>query len=104
MKRVILFLTCSFLLCLSSQLFAQQDAQFSQYMFNGLYLNPGYAGIEGVTRATLISRTQWLGYRATEYEGGAPNSQVLSVTTKLPKNYGGAGLYMLLDRLGPIQN
>jgi Type IX secretion system membrane protein PorP/SprF len=32
--------------------FAQQDAQFSHYMFNGMYLNPGFAGIEGVTKVT----------------------------------------------------
>lgn len=104
MKRVIIILTCSFLTCISASLFAQQDAQFSQYMFNGLYLNPGYSGIEGVMRGTLIHRTQWLGYRPTEYGGTAPNSQVLSATTKLPENYGGAGLYILMDRLGPIRN
>jgi type IX secretion system PorP/SprF family membrane protein len=104
MKRVVIAFTCILLVSISSQLFAQQDAQFSQYMFNGLYLNPGYAGIEGVTRATLIHRTQWLGYKATEDKGSAPTSQVLSVTTKLPKNYGGAGLYLLYDKLGPIKN
>jgi type IX secretion system PorP/SprF family membrane protein len=104
MNRVVIAFTCILLVSLSSKLFAQQDAQFSQYMFNGLYLNPGYAGIEGVTRGTLIHRTQWLGYKATEYGGSAPSSQVLSVTTKLPKNYGGAGLYFLYDRLGPIKN
>ncbi len=26
------------------QAYAQQDAQFSQYMFNGIYINPAYAG------------------------------------------------------------
>ena len=34
--------------------YAQQDAQFSQYMFNTLYYNPGFAGTEGLTRFTLI--------------------------------------------------
>lgn len=104
MKRVVLVLACLVLVSVSSHLYAQQDAQFSQYMFNGLYLNPAYAGIENVTRGTLIHRTQWLGYQPTEYGGTAPNTQILSVNTKLPQNYGGAGLYVLLDRLGPLRN
>jgi type IX secretion system PorP/SprF family membrane protein len=105
MKRISKILLALFgLLFIFSSGFAQQDAQFSQYMFNGLFINPGYAGIEGVSRATLIHRTQWLGYRPTEYEGSAPNSQILSLSTKLPQNYGGAGLYLLFDRLGPIRN
>jgi type IX secretion system PorP/SprF family membrane protein len=110
MKRVKIFLIYFTLLLFSTQVFAQQDAQFSQYMFNGLYLNPGYAGIEGVTRGTLINRVQWLGYESTSYPDqdptafGSPKSFILSGTTKLPKNYGGAGIYVLNDRLGPIRN
>ncbi|MBX9853769.1 MAG: type IX secretion system membrane protein PorP/SprF [Cytophagaceae bacterium] len=104
MKRVLLLLILPSLFFVSNTVFGQQDAQFSQYMFNGLYLNPGYAGIEGVTRFSLIHRTQWLGYEPTEYKGTAPNSQILTGSTKLPKNYGGAGVYFLFDRLGPIRN
>lgn len=102
MKRI-LFISL-LLVLLKGTSNAQQDAQFSQYMFNGLYLNPAYAGIEGLTRFTLIHRTQWLGYQPTESDGTAPTSQMFSASSKLPENLGGAGLYFLLDQLGPIRN
>lgn len=102
MQKLVFF--SSLLLMLNSPLLAQQDAQFSQYMFNGLYLNPAYAGVEGYTRISLIHRTQWLGYQPTEYGGNAPTSQIVSGSTKLPDNLGGAGVYLLVDQLGPIRN
>src|SRR6478735_4641852 len=96
MKKMFLLIlsVCSLLTC--STVYGQQDAQFSQYMFNGLYINPGYAGIEGVTRYTLIHRTQWLTYSP------APYSTILSASTKLPGKAGGAGIYILNDKLGPL--
>src|ERR1700756_4465365 len=87
---------------------AQQDAQWSQYMFNSLYYNPGSAGIEGVTRLTFISRTKWLGYSPTLYSGGSPNTQIISANSPLPplfkKLRHGAGFYMLYDTKGPLRN
>jgi hypothetical protein len=35
---------------LEQALFAQQDALFTQYMFNNLYMTPAFAGVDGVTR------------------------------------------------------
>lgn len=96
--------------------YAQQDAQWSQYMFNSLYYNPGSAGIEGVTRFNLISRTQWLGYEGTQktsngspITGGSPHTQILSVNSPIPPIFNkkfqhGAGLYMLYDTKGPLRN
>jgi type IX secretion system PorP/SprF family membrane protein len=87
---------------------AQQDAQFSQYMFNGLFYNPGYAGIEGVTRATVITRKQWLGYSKSDsyYSPGgtSPTSQAISINSRLPflDNRTGAGLGVVYDTRGPI--
>lgn len=87
---------------------AQQDAQFSQYMFNGLFYNPGYAGIEGVTRATVITRRQWLGYANSKDNisrgGNSPTSQAISINTRLPflQNKTGAGLGIVYDNRGPI--
>lgn len=43
-----------------SQVFAQQIPQFSQYMFNGLYINPAYAGYKEDMYAHLMYRKQWL--------------------------------------------
>ncbi len=90
------------------ELHAQQDAQFSQYMFNGLFYNPGYAGIEGVTRATVITRRQWLGYsNSKDYvsqNGNSPTSQAININTRLPllKSRTGAGLGIVYDNLGPV--
>ena len=39
--------------------FAQQDAMYSQYMFNGLAINPAYAGTRNVLSATGLFRRQW---------------------------------------------
>ena len=84
---------------------AQQDAHFSHYMFNHLYFNPGYSGVEGVTRATILHRSQWLGYDGID-PGGAPTTQLLTVSHPL-KMFGsytvnsGVGLALTTDRLGP---
>ena len=88
----------------SHRLFAQQDAQFTQYMFNHLYLTPAAAGADGVTRATAFHRSQWLGYQSTFGDGGAPTSQLISFSTPIHKLKSGFGVYVMNDRLGPQNN
>lgn len=61
MKTKILLLTLAVLLAIV-RLFAQQDAQFSQYMFNGLYINPAYAGYKEEWNLNLFYRNQWTGF------------------------------------------
>lgn len=85
-------------------LFAQQDPIFTQYMFNNLYLTPAYAGVDGITRFTAIHRSQWLGYESSFGDGGAPSTQMVSFNTPIHKLKSGAGLYVLNDRLGPMNN
>ena len=65
----------------SGTLLAQQDPQFSQYMFSSLYFNPAYAGTEGVTKLTAFHRSQWLGYQSTYDDGGAPTTQLITFST-----------------------
>lgn len=91
-----------------SNLQAQQDPQFSHFYFSKQYTNPAYAGVEGLTRATLIHRSQWLGYSGAD-GGGAPTTQLLSLT--YPLKIGGSalvnsgiGLDLVHDQLGPQQN
>lgn len=84
---------------------AQQDAQFTQYMFNTLFYNPGYAGVEGVTNFTLIHRTQWAGFTTSfDGAGGNPQSQVLSMSTPLYRFNSGVGVHIVNDNLGPQNN
>lgn len=85
--------------------YAQQDAQFSQYMFNKLFYNPAYAGVEGVTKITAIHRSQWTGFSPSfGDEGGAPNTQVLSLNTPILRLRSGAGFHIVRDQLGPYSN
>lgn len=83
---------------------AQQDPQFTHYMFNTLYYNPGFAGVEGITRFTFLHRSQWLGYTPTIGSGGAPTTQYVGGTAALYKINAGFGGYIVNDRLGPQNN
>ena len=83
---------------------AQQDPQFSQYMFNTIYFNPASAGVDGVTRFSGIVRSQWTGYTPTSGDGGAPTTQVVSASTPIYKLNSGFGAYIANDRLGPLNN
>ncbi len=73
--------------------FAQQDPQFTQFMYAKLFTNPGYAGTSGAICATLIGRTQWTGFP------GAPNTYLLCVDGSITKNIG-IGLSVDADKLG----
>jgi type IX secretion system PorP/SprF family membrane protein len=99
--RSILFLTMFSIAVTTS---AQQDPQFTQYMFNNLYYNPGFSGVEGVTKISSLIRSQWTGYQPTLYGGGAPNTQMVSFTSPLNVLRGGVGGYILNDNLGPQNN
>lgn len=83
---------------------AQQDASFSMYNNARLFYNPAYAGIEGVTNITLIARSQWLGYSPTLDNGGAPNTQILSLSTPILRIRSGFGVHIVNDNLGPLTN
>lgn len=83
---------------------AQQDPQFTQYMFNNLFVTPAYAGVDGVTQFGLIHRSQWLGYQSSFGDGGAPTTQLFSATAPINKINAGFGFYVTNDRLGPQTN
>jgi len=94
-----------FLLFFSATAWCQQDAQFSMYMFNSLYYNPAYAGVEGATRITAFHRSQWLGYEPTfNTGGGAPSTQVVSLSAPIYRIKSGFGVHIVNDNLGPQNN
>jgi len=101
-KRIFLMclLTAGFVLRLS----AQQDPQFTQYMFNTIYYNPGFSGVEGVTKITALHRSQWLGYAPTTGGGGAPTTQMITFSTPIFKLKSGFGGLITHDNLGPYNN
>jgi len=82
------------LVLLSGSTKAQQDALYSQYMFNGITLNPAYAGNKGVTNFNAIYRNQWVGIN------GAPVSTILSGDGTVMKRKVGLGGYFQKDNQG----
>lgn len=74
--------------------YAQQDPQFTQYMYNTMSVNPAYAGNNGHLTALLLHRSQWVGIN------GAPNTQVLAVDSPLENKLGLGGI-ISRDALGP---
>lgn len=73
---------------------AQQDAMFTQYMFNGLAINPAYAGSQEAISSNFIWRKQWLNI------DGAPTSNAFSIHSPIGGNKLGAGLQLVNDKVG----
>jgi len=78
----------------SSNLQAQQDKMFSQYMFNMMALNPAYAGSRDVLSATALYRNQWGGMV------GAPQTATFSIDMPVNRERVGLGLQLFNDQLG----
>ncbi|QHS63611.1 PorP/SprF family type IX secretion system membrane protein [Chitinophaga agri] len=95
MKRSIILMM---LLLLGKLSFAQQDAQFSQYMFNGIYVNPGYAGYKEALNIHGYYRNQWTGIE------GAPRSFSIAVDNIAADGNVGWGVQIMSDRLGAQSN
>lgn len=78
-----------------ASLFAQQDPQYSQYMFNQLSINPAYAGSkEGLSTAVFL-RNQWTGI------DGAPKTETITIHGPMRKKKAGLGFTVIADQLGP---
>lgn len=95
MKKVkIILLSMMLIAVMAETVRAQQQVMFTQYMFNGLAVNPAYAGHAGALSATALTRHQWVGV------DGAPNTQTLSVHTPITKNKIAVGALVYRDQIG----
>ncbi len=74
---------------------AQQDAQYTQYMYNTVSVNPGYAGSRGHISIAGLYRAQWVGLE------GAPETQTLNLHTPIGYRGAGLGLSFVNDAIGP---
>lgn len=75
---------------------AQQDPQYTQYMYNTQVVNPGYAGTKGALSFGLLGRTQWVGF------GGAPKTGTFTVDGSIGQmDNMGLGLSIVHDEIGP---
>lgn len=98
-KLVILLAVGIFVLLLDTQtnkVLAQQDAQYSMYMFNGLALNPAYAGSRERWAVTALYRHQWAGFG-----DGVPRTAVANAHGPLLNDRVGLGISIANDRIGP---
>lgn len=75
--------------------YAQQDAQYTQYMYNTINVNPAYAGSRGVLSVFGLYRTQWVGL------DGAPETGAFSINSPIANSNLGVGLSFVNDRIGP---
>ncbi len=78
--------------------FAQQDAQYTQYMYNTINVNPAYAGSRGVMSIFGLHRTQWVGL------DGAPTTNAFSINTPLNDSNLGLGVSFVNDKIGPTND
>ena len=82
------------LFCSANHLQAQEDAHYSQYMFNGLYVNPAYTGSRGVFSSVGLYRHQWVGV------DNAPRSANIAAHAPIGSGLFSLGAHVNNDRLG----
>lgn len=73
---------------------AQQRGAITQFMFNGMILNPAYAGSHDELSLAMMSRYQWVGLE------GAPSTQTISIHGPLKKDHIALGGVIFNDRIG----
>lgn len=79
----------------TNQVDAQQDSQYTQYMYNTVTINPAYAGNRGMLSINSLYRAQWIGLE------GAPETLNISLNTPLGIRGVGFGLSLYQDKIGP---
>lgn len=75
--------------------YAQQDSQYTQYMYNTININPAYAGSREVLSIFGLYRTQWVGL------DGAPTTMAFSANSPIGDSSFGVGLSFQNDKIGP---
>ena len=88
--------------------FSQQLPQYTQYMFNKLAYNPGFAGAgKGICVAGLV-RQQWVGFKETDSEGNtnnvAPETYLVSIHSPIKFLRGGVGATIIQDKIAYQNN
>lgn len=92
MKKILIIIT---LLILQTDIYAQQDPHYTQYMYNMNVINPAYAGSKENLSFGLLYRRQWI--EITD----APKTFSASGSTPVGKNVG-IGLSIISDEIGPV--
>ncbi|MEZ4955667.1 MAG: type IX secretion system membrane protein PorP/SprF [Saprospiraceae bacterium] len=72
---------------------AQQEPQFTKYMFNTLAYNPGYAGSRGYMSIVALHRDQWLGWGNGAENDGRPVTRPFPFIRPSTKRSGWASIW-----------
>jgi type IX secretion system PorP/SprF family membrane protein len=96
MKKGNLLVLLIVMLMFFTDIFSQQDPQYTQYMYNMNVVNPAYAGSRGTLSLGLLGRTQW-----TNVAGG-PKTVTFSGDAPIGRRVG-IGLSIIADEIGPVQ-
>ena len=83
------------LVLLGDRVTAQQDSQYTQYMYNTMMINPAYAGSRDCTSIFALYRNQWVGL------DGAPKTASLSFHTPFEEKHIGIGAGIYHESIGP---
>lgn len=94
MKKIHILITSLFLLgAVDSS--AQQNPQYTQYMYNMSVVNPAYAGSKDAVSMGALYRKQWVGL------DGAPETGTFFINSRVGKKVG-LGLSFITDKIGPV--
>lgn len=72
----------------------QQEFMVTHYMYNGLALNPAYAGVHSGISTSFLLREQWVGI------DGAPSTQLASIHSPLNHRPVSLGALVYRDKIG----
>lgn len=97
-SKLMLLLVFAGLVFKPAGIYAQQNLQFSQYVFNMLSVNPAYAGYKEDPYANAIYRKQWVNFPGGPQTGGVSIDGALNASKD---NRVGLGVQVMYDKLGP---
>lgn len=95
LPKLIVFLFLGLILATVQETQAQQDSQYSQYMYNTMSMNPGYSGSRGSLSMIALYRNQWVGL------DGAPETLNFGMHSPIGIQGIGLGLGFTSDKIGP---
>jgi type IX secretion system PorP/SprF family membrane protein len=96
MSKLFRKIATTLFICASYFVSAQYDAMFTQFMYNEMFINPGYTGSREAMSATMLHRQQWVSFP------GRPITTTFSLHGPLLQNKMGLGLSVLNEKIGVL--
>lgn len=94
MKKIVIVLAVICAMLSSMKVYSQHDPMFTNYMWNEMFINPGYAGSREAISVVVLDREQWIGI------DGAPSTQTVSIHSPFFENKIGLGFSILNEKIG----